>query len=191
MSCIIYGGLFDPPHLGHFEIASCAFRTVKPEIFYWVPSRTPPHRNVEGESAEKRFEMLKWYYRGNEKFRVSAVELNPEHSGYTLETVIFFKNKFPGKKCYLLIGSDEAESFTMWKGWQDILNMAVLIIGRRKEKISLDSRVRDNSVVLNNKIYEISSTDVRQRLYENRPVEGLIDGRILEYIKKHGLYRKK
>ncbi len=189
MSYILYGGLFDPPHLGHLEIALAAYNAVKPEELIWVPAKYPPHREARGLPAARRVDMLKWWFRNKPGFTVSDNELDKNHSGYSIETIQMFKEKYPDKKSYFLIGTDEAEDFKTWHEWQKILEITTLVIGERKKEADIPSEVKSNAIFLDNKIYEVSSTWIRERLSKSESVRGFIDENILEYMMRMGLYK--
>jgi nicotinate-nucleotide adenylyltransferase len=189
VSYVLYGGLFDPPHLGHLKIARAAYEKIRPETLIWIPSKYPPHREVKGLSAEERLKMLKWWLKDKPGFEVSDIELKEGHSGYSIETIEKFMEKYLGKKLYLLIGSDEAAEFKTWKRWEDILKLVQLVIADRDESLEIPREVRENALFLENKVFDVSSTEIRKRIAEGLPLEGLVDGDIINYIKEHNLYR--
>jgi nicotinate-nucleotide adenylyltransferase len=190
LSYILYGGLFDPVHIGHTGLARAAFRKVEPEKVIWLPSSAPPHRKVEGIPAERRKEMLEWLFRDKDEYEVSDVELSRDHSGYTAQTVSIYKERYPEKDLYLLIGSDEAENFRQWKSWEYILENTLLLIGGRQEgNISFPREVEEKSVLLDNKVIDISSTQIREKLKNGESVEGYLPDRLEEYIAGRGLYK--
>jgi nicotinate-nucleotide adenylyltransferase len=179
--------MFDPPHLGHLEIARFAYNKVNPESLIWIPAKYPPHRYVRGLSANDRVTMLKWWFRNKPEFEVSDIELSG-HSGYSIETIERFKKKYPDVKIYFLIGSDEAEHFKSWKSWDKIIKITTLIIGRRKEGANIPLEIKRNAILLDNKIWNISSTEIRERLVKNESVKGRVDEEIIDYINKNSLY---
>ncbi|MFW6133988.1 MAG: nicotinate (nicotinamide) nucleotide adenylyltransferase [Elusimicrobiota bacterium] len=189
MSYILFGGLFDPPHLGHLEIADSAYNKIKPEQLIWIPSRYPPHRKVDGLDGRKRYDMLKWRFKNNDRFTVSDIELDKQHSGYSIETIQRFKNKFKSGKIYFLIGSDEAENFKKWKDWKKIIEKTTIIIGRRKKKINIPDRLKNNAVILENKIKNISSSEIRYKIRNNIEFKRYLDNGIYNYIISNNLYR--
>lgn len=189
MSYILFGGLFDPPHLGHLEIASAAYNAIKPEILIWIPSKSPPHRNVSDiTSCDVRFEMLKWWLKDYSEFAVSDIEISENHSGYSCETIERYVQIYPGKKSYFLIGTDEAKNFNLWKEHDKILKQTTIVIGRRYRDLDIPLEVKENVVFLDNSICEVSSSEVRRRLYEGKEVAGLLDERLINYIKEKKLY---
>lgn len=189
MSHILYGGLFDPPHLGHLKIARAAYDLIKPEKLIWILSKCPPHREIEGSPADKRLNMLELLLKNKPEFAVSDIELDEGHSGCSVETVRMFWEKYPDKKSYFLIGSDEAESFKNWKEWQKILQMTTLVIGRRKKNADIPIEIKSNAVFLDNEIFDISSAQIRKNLNENKSMEGFVGKEVAEYIKQQNLYR--
>jgi nicotinate-nucleotide adenylyltransferase len=189
VSFILYGGLFDPVHLGHIEIARRAYEQVKPEKVIWIPSACPPHRKVGGISALKRKNMLEWLFDNIDEYEVSSVELSEGHQGYSAETLKIFQKKYPRAKIYMLIGSDEGVNFKKWKSWEYILENATLIIGKRGDlNGKLPKEVKASAVMLNNRAIDVSSTMLRQSLKKGEPAGGYLPERLGEYIKKQGLY---
>ncbi|MGM0567803.1 MAG: nicotinate (nicotinamide) nucleotide adenylyltransferase [Elusimicrobiota bacterium] len=187
MAYILYGGLFDPPHAGHFEIATTALNKLDAEILYWIPSRRPPHRKGAVLGGRERYELLKRCLASYDKMRVSDVELNSGHSGYTVETVEILKKKYPRQKCYLLTGSDEAENFTQWKNWKKILCLAELVVGKRKENINLPKGV--SASFLDNKIIDVSSSQIRRKIREGKSVRDDLMPGVLKVIKEKSFYK--
>ena len=191
MSYVLFGGVFDPPHAGHMEIARAALKELAPEKIFWIPSKNPPHRQVEGEQADVRFLMLKeWAGRSGGPHEISDIEIRDGHSGYTVETVESFSALFPGKKLYLLVGSDEAECFQSWKDWERILELAELAVARRKKETVIPGSVSGRAVMLHNRIVKCCSTEIRRRLRESEPVDECLDPVIYRYIKNLGLYKQ-
>jgi len=190
MKIVLYGGAFDPPHIGHMEIAAAAYEKVCPDKLIWIPSKNPPHRKIEGESAENRLKMLRKWTEDKPEYGVSDAELEKEHSGYTVETVRKYKNNNPRAKLFILIGTDEAEDFKSWKDYKKIISMSTPVIGRRKKRVSLPSVLKENAVCLENGIYDVSSSELRKLLYSGKGISGYVDKVIEEYIKAHNLYKK-
>ncbi len=188
MSYILYGGIFDPPHRGHLEIAEAAYRAVQPNKVIWIPARRPPHRKVEGLNARERYTLVKLLIEDKKGFFLSDIELKGSHSGYTIETIRKFKYDKVGETCYLLIGTDEAEKFRTWKDWQKILNLCVLIIGKRKEKNNIPVEIKSRAIFLENKIRKISSSNLRKLFWEGEDVKDKVPRRVKRYITSGKLY---
>ncbi|MFH1414954.1 MAG: nicotinate (nicotinamide) nucleotide adenylyltransferase [Elusimicrobiota bacterium] len=188
MSYILYGGLFDPPHNGHMQIAEAAYKRIMPEEIIWIPARYPVHRDVEGISADARMELLRCLLDNRFGYSVSDVELNEDHPGFSIDTVLIFKRKYHGRESYFLIGTDEAENFTSWKRWEDIIENTTLVIGRRKENTDIPEEVRENAIMLDNSICPISSTEIRSKLERGIIPYDCMDDKITSYIKEHGYY---
>ncbi len=187
MSYILFGGLFDPPHIGHMEIADTALREINPDVIYWIPSRVPPHRQKGVLPGEKRFEILKKWLSSVDRMQASGIELLPDHSGYTVETIERFKKEIPGQDCSLLIGSDEAEKFKEWKDWENILSMASLLVGKRRENINIPPGI--NARILNNRIVNVSSTSLRKKLKRGDNTENELAGKVAKIIEGNGFYK--
>ncbi|MGM0441330.1 MAG: nicotinate (nicotinamide) nucleotide adenylyltransferase [Elusimicrobiota bacterium] len=188
MSYILYGGVFDPPHRGHLAIAGEAYKIVKPDRVIWVPARRPPHREVEGLGARERYNLVNLLIEKNDNFKLSDIELKGEHSGYTVETIEKFRQKFPREKSYLLIGTDEAEQFKSWKDWRKILKLTGLIIGRRKKTDNIPPQIKSRALLLKNKIWDISSSELRQLFRQGKAPKEKVPEKVREYIISRNLY---
>lgn len=180
--------MFDPPHLGHLELAREAYSRIKPGKVIWVPAKFPPHRKVENLESGKRVEMLRWWFRDKPMFEVSDMEMKPGHSGYSVETVKKFAKMYPDEDSYFLVGSDEAVKFKSWKHWDRILRMTHLIVGRRGGDDRIPRELEKKALLLDNSIYSISSSEIRQMLKNDISVYGMLDESILQYIKDNRLY---
>lgn len=189
MSYILYGGIFDPAHIGHLKIAEAAYDKIDPEILIWIPAKYPPHRTVKGLPSTQRVQMLKSWFKNRPRYGVSDIEVKDSHSGYSIETIERFKKKYSYQDSFFLIGNDEAENFKNWRNWKKILQLTTIIIGARIQAAKIPEELRRKAVFLDNKIYEVSSTELRNKLKKNKSIEGLIDKIILKYIEREGLYK--
>ena len=130
----IFGGSFDPPHLGHLVIAALAVRTLKLDVVYLVPAYQPPHKaGRHASTARDRLAMTKLSVRGNSNLRVSDIEIKRRGVSYTIDTVRAFHRRFPSAELFLIIGSDSLRQFQSWKEPEGILALATLAVYRRPQ----------------------------------------------------------
>ncbi len=186
MSYILFGGLFDPPHKGHMEIARSALRETAADKVYWLPSRIPPHRSKGVLSGAERMEILSEWLDLKNSMEPCSAELKEGHSGYTIETVKLFRKKKKNEKSYLLIGSDEAEKFTRWNKWRRILNLTDILVGKRSSSVNIPKEVK--AKVLDNKVLNISSAGIRSKLKRGEDVSGELAPPVYEIIRRRGFY---
>ena len=194
----IYGGSFNPPHIGHLEAARSAIRTLKLDRLLLIPTGQPPHKATPKgtPSPEHRLEMLRIAARGMEKTEVCDLEMRREGPSYTYETVEQLRQQYPEAELILLMGTDMFLSFLNWNQPERIWKQATLGVfcrGQRKEKDaihahkevmeSLGAKVR----LVDNPVIEVSSTQARRMLIFRFGAFLLPKG-VDAYIREHQLY---
>ena len=115
MSIALYGGSFDPIHIGHLITAETALDTYDLEKVIFIPSYITPLKGRELEASDKnRFEMTKLSTKGNLKFEVSDYEISNEGVSYSYNTVKYFSELYKNEKIYFIIGTDRAKDLKKW-----------------------------------------------------------------------------
>ena len=194
----IYGGTFNPPHIGHLRAAEQAAQVLRLDRVLLIPDRIAPHKTMPPNSATggQRLEMLRIAAKGVPRLAVSDLELRREGVSYTWETVQQLKEENPGAQLVLLMGSDMFLSFSTWKYPERILENASLgvffrgdkqekerVRAYREELLSQGYRVE----LVENDITAISSTQMRRLLAFRCAGEFLPEG-VLDYIREYRLY---
>ena len=130
MKLCLFGGTFDPPHVGHLIIAETIQESEQFDRIVFVPASNPPHKEMGISPIEDRVEMLRLTLVNNDNFDVSDMEIERGGISYTVETIKETKEKFSlsSKNLYFLIGSDSLLDFHSWKEYQSILNECRVII---------------------------------------------------------------
>ena len=187
----IFGGTFNPVHKGHYSVATDFIKAFGLDLLYVIPNNIPPMKESHGVSGEDRFNMLKIAFSGHDNIKVSRIELERQGMSYTRDTVKEIKSLHPDSELYLLIGDDWIDSFDKWKDYSFILDNARLVVAYRFENnVSaaikrLEQKSGKDILLLENKLFEFSSTDFR-----NEPKRELLPDGVFEYINERGLYRK-
>ena len=133
----IYGGTFNPPHIGHLQAAKQAVRALGLSKLLLVPAYAPPHKAVLPEhspTAQQRLEMLRIAAAGCPELSVSDMELRREGVSYSCETVEALKGQFPGAELVLLMGTDMFLTFDTWMHPEEIVKNASLGVFYRGDK---------------------------------------------------------
>lgn len=132
----LYGGTFNPPHVGHIRAAKAAFAALGLDALVLIPDRIAPHKTLPPNSPnpEQRLRMLEIAAEGCEGFRVSDLELCREGISYSYETVLELKKQYPGDQLVLLMGSDMFLTFAGWVHPEIILANASLGVFCRGDK---------------------------------------------------------
>ena len=181
MRIVLYGGSFNPPHLGHLHAARAAEEALQPNLFLVVPDRVPPHKELaeNSPSPEARMKMCKIAFRSLPSVEISNVELKRTGKSYTADTVTDMRKRFPLDELVLVIGSDMLLSFRQWYNYRYILSECTLAVAEREDGAKI--------VHLIYKPYPASSTEIREELASGRCPAGL-DPEVYRYIRENKFY---
>ena len=194
----IYGGTFNPPHLGHIQAAKAAVQALNLTRLLLIPDNIAPHKELPPGSPapEQRLEMLRLATQDAPELEVSDLELRREGVSYTFETVLALSEQYPEAQLFLLMGTDMFVSFDTWKNTDIILSHAalgVLCRGDKGEQEAIAEKAAQLSAggarveLVNNPVLAISSTQLR-RLIAFDCAEPFLPKPVAEYIRQHGLY---
>lgn len=196
----IYGGSFNPPHLGH----ALAIREMKTKLeldkVIVVPAAVPPHKALASNSpsVEMRLKMLKLALEGIEDVEISDIELTRKGPSYTVDTIQMISAQNPDSTLFLLMGSDMFLTFSQWRAPEEICRHAVIAAMHRCETdtkaglfeaqaAALRTQFRANVTLLENEFEEMSSTSVRRMLLF-RCAESYLSPAVLQFIEENALY---
>ena len=192
----IYGGTFNPPHIGHIRAASHAVRALELDEMLLIPSCISPHKQLPAHSptAQQRLEMVRLM--AEEKQTVSDIELSRGGTSYTYETVLQLKKEHPQDELVLCMGTDMFLSFDTWKNPHIIMENASLGVfyrGEKGEREKIDSKKQEleekgaRIYVTENPVIDISSTQLR-RMLVFECADSFLHPQVKAYILKNGLY---
>ena len=134
MSIALYGGSFDPIHIGHLITAENALETYNLEKVIFIPSYITPLKGRELEANDKnRFEMTKLSTKDNVKFEVSDYEISNEGVSYSYHTVKYFSELYKNKKIYFIIGTDRAKDLKKWYNIEELSKLVTFVFVARNE----------------------------------------------------------
>lgn len=195
---LLYGGTFDPPHNGHMNLLKAAMQALKPERVVIEPAGLPPHKAASATAPEHRLAMCRCFLQAGEHITVDDTEIRRKGKSYTVDTLRDFCVRFPGGQLYLALGSDVFLSFRAWKEYREIFKMAVLVVqsrkdGDSKELMNMARILRGEGagvILVDAPPIELSSAQLRERLYAGQDVSRYLPGEVQAYIKAHGLYRQ-
>ena len=194
----IFGGTFNPPHIGHLQAAKEAARALELDRVLLVPSCQTPHKPVPdgSASAQQRLDMLRLATAGDPMLEVSDVEVCRGGVSYTYETVAALREQYPDAALTLLVGSDMFATLDKWKQAPQILkqvSVAVFYRGGKGEKATVEAQKAQLEAdgypirLIENPVVHISSTQVR-RMLAFRCADPFLPETVGEYIRAHGLY---
>jgi len=194
---IVFGGSFDPVHVGHIILARDVKEKLKADKVIFVPAAQAPLKDKHKASAEDRLKMLELALEREEDFLIEDYEIKRGGVSYTVYTLEYLKEKYRGEELYLLLGSDSFLKFHMWKEPLRILELAKIVVVDREGKLKevekyIEERFkefRDSIVFLPLRRIDVSSTEIRERIKQGKSIYCLVPEKVEEYIKKRGLYR--
>jgi nicotinate-nucleotide adenylyltransferase len=188
----IFGGSFDPPHIGHLLVAVDAAEQLALDRIVFVPTATQPLKAGRAvASAEQRVAMVRLLVAGDPLLEVSTVEVDRAGLSFTVDTLAHFAERQPQDTRFLLLGDDVLASFGQWKEPQRILGLAqVVLLEREGRHSALPSIMGGAEVVrLRPRRVDVSSTEIRDRIRTGKSVRGMVTDGVAEYIGRAGLYR--
>lgn len=209
----VYGGSFDPFHLGHLVPTVRALETFRFEGVYFVPAGVPPHKVHETLTpVTHRLAMVAAATLHYDGFYASDAEVFTTGPTYTVNTVRLFQERFPDHDLFFILGSDSFSQIATWDRWTELVDLAHLVVLHRShmwgDKLSarvpeaLHPRLRSVApfdevpdptertiYLLNHEPFPISGTSIRDRRRRGLPIRELVPHEIYSYIQKYGLYR--
>lgn len=193
----LFGGTFDPPHLGHLALAEQARDRLRLDEVRFIPAGQPPHkRGARISSAARRVAMARLAVRGNPAFTVSTLETGRGGPSFTIETLRAVAREAPRARLFLLMGADSLDDFATWRDPGAILRLATLVVAdrpggakRRTRRPRVAGMRRARIVHLDNPELAISSSQVRARVRAGRSVRYLVPDAVSAYLARHRLYR--
>lgn len=194
---VVFGGTFNPIHLGHIEIINKVLELGTTQKVLVMPTSLPPHKISSDLACDAdRFEMCKLATEHLENVEVSDLELMRGGKSYTYDTLKQLKKMYPDIELSLVCGGDMIVTFKEWYRFRDVLNLADIIAVRR---VGIDNTEFDNAVrelinfggvidVLRGEISEISSTEIKRNINNHKYLTKFLPENVYNYIKSNNLY---
>lgn len=199
MKKAIFGGTFDPIHIGHVHIAYEALYNLHLDKILFMPAGNPPNKiNKKITDAQIRYDLVKRAIEYENHFEISDYEINKKESSYTYETVELFSELESDIEWFTLIGVDSLMDLDNWKNVDRILGSCKLVVYNRagftmeevsKQKHHIEQKFNKKIIFLNMPIIDISSTNIRNNIKEGRNVNYLLPSGVEGIINKLQLYK--
>lgn len=204
----IFGGTFDPVHIGHLRTAYELLSAADLEQIHFVPCGLPPHGKSPLASEAVRIAMLRAAVAGVSRFTVDERELNRDGVSYTVETLESYRHEYPDRPIGLIVGMDALLQLESWHRWKDILKLAHIIVARRPGtripetgepgRLLENCRVDDNSALRQEHAgrilvhavtqLEVSSTAIRELVFRGGSPRFLVPDSVAGIIDESGCY---
>ncbi len=211
----IFGGTFDPIHRGHLRAAAAVRSRFKLDRVFFIPSNTPPHkRRPDMAPAADRLAMVGFAVRGRRGFEACAVEVRSPRTSYSIHTLAKIRKLFPGARLFFILGADAFLEIKTWREWRRVLDQCVFIVMTRpgsslraaravlepeyrgrmaavRKTTDADAQIRAGRTILffRTDALSVSSTDIRRRVREGRPITGLVPAGVAARIRSGKLYQ--
>ncbi|MEJ2054863.1 MAG: nicotinate (nicotinamide) nucleotide adenylyltransferase [Calditrichaceae bacterium] len=182
----LFGGTFDPVHLGHTIVAEWMLYKCRLDEIFFVPNFIHPFAKRDDISPpDDRLAMLKLAIHGFPYFSISDYELKKDKVSYTIDTIRYFKGQFPDAEIYYLIGSDNVREFSLWKDADKIFQLAnVAVHNRSSQKFKNAEKFN----FIDSPLIEISSSFIRKNIKNHLPYRSFLHPDVSAYIEKKKLF---
>lgn len=191
---LVVGGTFDPPHRAHVQLAMHAAEAAQCDHVLFVPASQSPHKTEQATTAVHRLAMLRLALAGESRASISTFEMDRGGTSYTIDTLRALAAAMPATmELRLFIGSDQLRALPRWREPAEIVRLARPVVALRPPDSLAALRadgVPDEYLkwIIDAPFVDVSSTDVRAAIANGGDVSAVIEPRVLDYIRKHGLY---
>lgn len=189
----LFGGAFNPPHVGHLVCAQEAHAQLELDVVVWVPVGRAPHRDIpQDPGPEVRFQMCDYATAADERFGVSRIEVDREGPSYTADTLRELRERSPEDELVLILGGDQAAALAAWHEPGEVMRLATIAVAERADS----DRARVEAAIggqADLRFFEmpridVSSTMVRERAASGRPIRYLVPDKVANFIGAQSLY---
>jgi nicotinate-nucleotide adenylyltransferase len=185
----LFGGTFDPVHLGHLQIAEWVRNLLQLDKVVFVPNYIHPLRKRGNiTSSDFRLQMLKAALQDFPSFEYDPVEIERGGISYTIDTLRYFHNLYPKSELFFLIGADNLTDFPKWKDPQGILELAKIVVYNRGT-VEIPASLPSGRIILTDSPHiNISSTEIRKRLAAGLSCDNMLPDAVLHFIEENQVY---
>jgi nicotinate-nucleotide adenylyltransferase len=191
----VFGGTFDPVHVGHLSAAAAAIECARLDRVMFMPSGEPPHRPSAAASPEHRFEMTRLATAGDARFAVSDIELRRPGVSYTSDTLRELHALHPSAELFLILGWDAARQFSTWHRPEGVRELATIVVVARPgsaspQQADLEAAGLggDRVILCLERTPDVSASEIRDDIKNGRSIEGRVAPAVERYIATHHLY---
>ena len=196
----VFGGSFDPVHLGHLILAEQCREQANLDHVLFIPAPRPPHKNRQLTPFAQRVEMLDLALSGHRAFRIDELEKDRPGPSYTVDTLAELQARDPDAELCLIIGGDAVADLPTWYQPRAIVERATLVVAARqgwempsvqefRDRLALAKEAELRHQIVSIPLIAISSTEIRQRVAANRTIRYLVPRAVEVYIENKQLYK--
>ncbi len=196
----VFGGTFDPPHLGHLLTATDALEQLSLDRILLVPNAVQPLKGAAQASPGERLEMVRLLAGNDTRFQVESIEVDRDGLSFTVDTLEELASRYAGARLFFLAGADVLTSFHKWRNTARILELATLVVLSRAapRESTADSAASmraldglpEGAITVTTRIIDISSSEIRARVKRGLPIHGFVTETVERYIVERALYKQ-
>ncbi len=189
----VFGGTFDPPHIGHLIVAGEAMESAQLDRLLFVPANSSPHKAGQDQTpSETRASMVSAAIEDDPRFELSRLELDRGGVSYTIETLTSLAETHPDWALSLVVGADQVSAFHRWKDPRRILDIAQIVaMSRAGESGGETPGIPTNRMTrVEVTRIDVSSSRIRDRIKEGKSVRNMVTDPVLAVIEREKLYRR-
>lgn len=188
----VFGGTFDPPHIGHLLVANDAREALELDRLIFVPTGAQPFKvdTPPVASGQDRLEMVRLAVADDANYVVDEAEINRKGLSFTVDTLEHLAKKYPGAELFLLLGEDVLAGFEQWRNPGRIRELATLAAVRRAGAAgSTADPIASGVLTVSTRRVDVSSTEIRERRRAGKSIKGFVPESVERFIDVRGLYR--
>ncbi|GGA78692.1 putative nicotinate-nucleotide adenylyltransferase [Neiella marina] len=206
----LLGGTFNPIHNGHLQLANFVRQQLQLDVMQLLPNHLPPHKEQPLVTAKHRLAMTEAAVNDQPRLEVNAIELGRQQPSYSVDTLRQLRQQHPEDRLFFTMGMDSFVKLSSWYQWQDLLNYCHLVVCQRPgdqipeqgpeallwQQFGLSISELSNLpiaghiVCLDNPLWPISSTEIRQQLLHGACASQLLPPTVAQYVADHQLYQQ-
>lgn len=185
----LYGGSFDPIHLGHLLVARAAIEELALDQLFFIPAAQSPFKPASvPASAPARLQFLRLALAGQTRCAVDAQEISRGGVSYTIDTVRDYLGRFSGAQMYWLIGADHVATLPKWREAAELARLVEFIVIARPGQTVIPLPPPFHGCALHGFPFGVSSSQIRERVRAGLSIDGLVPAPVAEAIRNSGLY---
>jgi nicotinate-nucleotide adenylyltransferase len=196
----VFGGTFDPPHIGHLWLAALAAESVALDRVLFMPASQPPHKRLRGMTgAADRLLMTRLAIEGDPTFELTAIEMERAGPSYTVDSIAELERIYgEGERLFLIMAADSLAQVETWRDPDRLLERTEWVVGPRAgselpDAAALEKRfgpAASRIHLLSGPAIDVSSSEIRRRVAAGETIRYLVPRRVEELIAARGLYRR-
>jgi nicotinate-nucleotide adenylyltransferase len=185
----IFGGSFDPVHLGHALVAQAALEELQLERLFIVPAaRSPFKPDFMPAPPASRLQLLRLAFAGQSQIEIDELELERGGVSYTVETLRHYHARFDGAQLFYLMGADHLQQLPHWHEASELARLATFVVIPRPGEVAGSFPPPFSGIVLQGFPLAVSSSQIRRRIQEGKPIDYLVPALVAEALRNSRLY---